>query len=96
MPYTIWKIALKPAQVQDIEVPADAEMLTISEQFDQICVWFKCDPDKPTTKRRIAMVGTGDTAPEGARYIGTGFLYGGKLVLHVFERVNAVAQLSDL
>lgn len=87
MAYTIWKAILKPTDVQDIEVPEDAELLTARDQMEQICVWFKCNPDKPMTKRRIAICGTGHAAPEGARYVGTGFLHGGQLVLHVFERV---------
>lgn len=89
MMFTVWKAILKPADVQEIEVPEDAELLTAREQFNKICVWYKCDPDNPMTKRRIAIVGTGQAAPEGARYVGTGFLEGGHLVLHVFERVTS-------
>lgn len=91
MPYTIWKTVLKVADVQDIDVPENAELLTARDQLEQMCVWFKCDPSNPTTKRRIAIVGTGHAAPEGARYVGTGFLHGGQLVLHVFERVPSVS-----
>ena len=85
---TIWKTILAPTNVQDIEVPEGAELLTARDQHEQICIWFKCDPEKPITTRRIAMCGTGHSAPEGAHYIGTGFLQGGHLVLHVFERVR--------
>jgi hypothetical protein len=85
MGYSVWKTILRIANVQDIEVPKDAELLTARDQHEQICVWFKCNPANPTTKRRIAMVGTGHPVPEGARYVGTGFLDGGQLVVHVFE-----------
>lgn len=88
MTFTIWKAVLKAQDVQDIEVPEDAELLTARDQHNEMCVWFKCDPSKPPTKRRIAIVGTGHPAPEGARYVGTGFLHGGQLVFHVFERVT--------
>ena len=88
MGYTIWKVVLKVADIQDIDVPADAELLTAREQYGELCVWFQCDPSKPMTKRRIAICGTGHSAPEGARYVGTGFLSAGALVLHVFERVT--------
>jgi hypothetical protein len=88
MGYTIWKSVLKATDVQDIDVPEDAELLTAREQYGELCVWFKCDPSKPATKRRVAICGTGHPAPEGARYVGTGFLSGGALVLHVFERVG--------
>lgn len=87
MSYTIWKTVLKVADVQDIDVPEDAELLTAREQNEQLCIWFKCDPSKPTSKRRVAICGTGHSAPEGARYVGTGHLMEGQLVLHVFERV---------
>lgn len=85
---TIWKATLKATDVQDIEVPADAELLTARDQHGELCVWFKCNPMNPPTKRRIAIVGTGHPAPEDARYVGTGFLHGGQLVFHVFERIN--------
>jgi hypothetical protein len=92
MSFTIWKAVLDLTDVQDIEVPADAELLTAREQYGSICVWFKCDPSRPMTKRRVAICGTGHPAPEGARYVGTGFLSGGALVLHVFERVSSSPQ----
>jgi len=85
--YTIWKAILAPTGIQDIEVPEGAELLTARDQLEQICVWFKCDPSKPPSKRCIAICGTGHPAPEDARYVGTGFLHGGQLVLHVFESV---------
>ena len=86
MNYTIWKAILKPVDVQDIEVPEGAELLTARDQFEQLCIWFTCDPEKQMTKRRIAICGTGHAAPQDARYVGTGFLHGGQLVFHVFER----------
>lgn len=87
MAMTIWKATLSALNIQDIDVPEGAEILTARDQHNEICVWFKCDPSKPCTKRRIAICGTGHPAPEIDRYIGTGFLYGGQLVFHVFERV---------
>ena len=82
--YTIWKVVLKTDLVQDIEVPEGAEMLTAREQHNQICVWLKCDPSRPKSKRRIAVIETWQAAPEGARYIGTGFLEDGRS-FHVFD-----------
>lgn len=85
MTYTIWKIVLKLADIQDIEVPEGAELLTAREQNEQPCVWFKCDPSKPTINRCIRLCATGDSASQHARYIGTCFLQKGQLVFHVFE-----------
>ena len=81
----IWKTALSAADVQEIDVPEGAELLTAREQHGLCCVWFSCDPDKPMTKRRIAIVGTGYPVPEGGIYIGTCFVMWGQLVFHIFE-----------
>ena len=88
-PQTIWKAVLKPADMQQIEVPFGAELLCAREQHEQICVWFRCDPTAGKEKRDIAIVGTGHGAPgrEG-RYLGTASLEGGSLMFHVFERVS--------
>jgi hypothetical protein len=86
---TIWKIALRATDFQEIEVPAGAEILCAREQFEQICVWFRCDPDAAKEKRAIAIVGTGHPAPaDDGRYLGTASLSGGQLMFHVFERVG--------
>lgn len=88
MNLTIWKATLKALDVQEVEVPESAEFLTAREQNETLCVWFRCDPSRRLTKRRIAVCGTGHPAPSDGRYIGTGFLMGGQLVFHVFERTH--------
>ena len=94
-PSVIWKAALQPVDAQQIEVPAGAELLCAREQYEQICVWFRCDPTAPKEKRDIAIVGTGHDAPgnEG-RYIGTASLHGGNLIFHVFERVSNAPRVT--
>lgn len=83
---TIWKTALRTSNLQDVEVPEGAEFLTAREQHGGLCIWFKCDPERRLTKRRIRISGTGHEFPaESARYIGTGFLHDDHLVFHVFE-----------
>ena len=88
MERTIWKAVLRPTEVQEIEVPAGAELLCAREQRGQICVWYRCDPDPRITKvkRAIALVGTGHAAPPKGRYLGTASLRAGDLMFHVFER----------
>lgn len=83
---TIWKAVLKPADVQEIEVPAGAELLCAREQYEEICVWFRCDPTAAKVGREVTIVGTGHPAPPDGRYIGTASLCGGQLIFHVFER----------
>lgn len=85
---TIWKTTLKPADVQAIDVPAGSELLCAREQHEQICVWFRCDPDQPRETRNIAIVGTGHNTPDGGRYLGTASLKGGQLIFHIFAWPN--------
>lgn len=86
----IWKAILKPIAVQDIEAPEGAEILCAHEQYEQICVWFRCDPNAETVCRKIAIVATGAPAPAATdgRYLGTAFLRESQLVFHVFERTS--------
>lgn len=85
---TVWKATLKPANVQPVQVPRGAEFLCAREQHEQICVWFRCDPAQPMEARDIAIVGTGNGAPDAdGRYLGTASLQGGALMFHVFERL---------
>lgn len=88
---TIWKTVLETTDVQAILVPEGAEMLCAREQHEQIAVWFRCDPDKPKAPRTIAIVGTGHPAPDlgDGRYLGTASLHGGKLMFHVFEKLDS-------
>lgn len=87
MTRTIWKATLQPADIQELMVPAGAEFLTAREQFEHICVWYRCDPSKPLEPRKLAIVGTGNPAPDDdGRYLGSVSLQGGRLIFHVFEQ----------
>lgn len=87
MAHTIHKAVLKPADVQEIMVPEGAEMLSAREQFDDICVWYRCDPSRRLRPRKLAIVGTGHPAPdESGRFLGTASLHGGQLMFHIFEQ----------
>jgi len=86
MTHTIWKTILAPTDMQEIDVPEGAELLTVREQHEQICLWFRCNPSNDLKKRQIVICGTGHSIPEGFRYpyVGTAFLDGGQLVFHIF------------
>jgi len=85
MESTIWKSVLFPVNIQEIEVPAGAEMLCAREQNEQVCVWYRCNPMAAKEKRTIEICGTGHPAPKG-RHLGTASLIEGSLILHVFEK----------
>lgn len=86
---TIWKETIKPVAVQEVMLPKGAEILCAREQWEQPCIWFRCDPMAQKEPRKIAICGTGHAAPEGgeSRYLGTALLQRGALVLHVFEQI---------
>lgn len=85
---TIWKTELRVTDFQEIEIPVGAEILCVREQYDTICLWYRCDPGAPKEKRGIYINGTGHSMiDEDARYLGTAHCHGGRLIWHVFERV---------
>lgn len=86
MSQTIWKTILKPETVQRVVVPAGAEILCAREQYDDICIWYRCDPHAPKETRSIAVIRTGTAAPDDGRFLGTASLRGGALMFHMFER----------
>lgn len=88
---TIWKQVLESTDRQMIDIPGGAELLSAREQHDQICIWFRCDPNAPKALREIAIVGTGHDAPPFGntwRFLGTASLYSGNLMFHVFEKIT--------
>lgn len=87
---TIWKAILNPADLQTIDVPIGSEFLFAREQFEQICVWYRCDPNAAKRPVKIAICGTGHTAPEreNGKYLGTACLQGGALMFHVFQEMT--------
>lgn len=85
----IWKVILKVTDTQEIEVPAGSRFLCAREQANQVCVWFRCNPDVAKSKRTILICGTDHDAPEyqDAAYLGTAIVNGGAYVWHVFEKL---------
>lgn len=84
----IWKTVLEVKNFQEIKVPEGAEFICAREQYEDICVWYRCDPEAPLEKRGIYVHGTGHSMiDDTAKYIGTASVAGGKLIWHVFERV---------
>ncbi len=85
MTQTIWKTTLQVVDMQTVQLPRGAEILCAREQFEDVCLWFKCDPKEPPEQRKIFIYPTGGAAPTDARYLGTVSLMGGNLIYHVFE-----------
>lgn len=80
----IWKFPLADGMAQDIEMPMHAEILTVQVQNGLACLWAKVNPENVKKARRIHVVGTGHTVPQGAfGYLGT--IQQGMFVWHIFE-----------
>lgn len=88
MSMSIWKTVLGNCSLQKIKVPKGAEFLCAREQFERVCVWYRCDPGAEQVECIVALVQTGDHAPADGKYLGTAMLAGGSFVLHVFLKVG--------
>lgn len=87
---TVHKTTINFEDVSDcveIDCPAHSEILSAAVQYPgQIAIWYRCDPGHPKTRRTIHVVGTGQPAPAGARFISTLLLRNGALVFHLFDK----------
>lgn len=83
---TIWKFVLQP--VCELEIPKGAELLSLHEQGEDICLWALVDPAAEKEVRKFCGFGTGHDVPDTPlKFIGTAHLRGGALVFNVFEQV---------
>lgn len=82
----VWKYPIETGE-SCIEMPEGAQLLFVDTQSDLICLWALVDPDATKEKRHFMLVGTGHDVPDQTKldYIGSGMLFGGQLVFHVFE-----------
>lgn len=87
----IWKFELSITDVQEVDIPFPARVLSVGNQRDELVLWALVDPDDELMTVKIRIVGTGnpfdfelfDDARQ-AKFIGT-VLMGNGLVWHVFE-----------
>lgn len=86
----IFKYPLEVTDVQTIQIPQGATILTVQVQYDKPCIWALVDPNEPVESRQIEIYGTGQQLDEDVRrrYIGTFQLRGGALIFHVFEPIK--------
>lgn len=88
MAQSVWKITLVVSDIQEIEVPKGSVFLHAAEQYGDIAIWFRCDPDASIEKRKIRIAGTGGSIDERLQYIGTAHLSRGQSIFHVFEVIS--------
>ena len=84
---TIWKKELETTDIQLVEMPLDAELLTAQVQNETLNLWFKVDTEKLKVNREIFIYGTGNPIPDNvnAVYVATYQLLNGNAIFHVFD-----------
>jgi hypothetical protein len=92
MKKTIWKFQFEVADIFVIEMPKDAEILTIQSQNGNPCMWALVNPEEEKEERHFEMYGTGhdiyyDMGVD-RQYIGSFQMLSGDLIFHIFERIN--------
>lgn len=82
----IFKYPLKVDDLQMVEMPSGAAILTVQTQNGVPCIWAAVDPDAKRIKRAFVTYGTGHPMDDGPakHYVGTYQLRDGALVFHVF------------
>jgi len=81
----IWKYPLKITYRQKVRMPKWAEILSVGNQNDELCLWVMCQPSGMDDMRVIEIIGTGNPISNGERkFIGTVAMK--QSIWHVFER----------
>ena len=79
---TIWKFVIPLQHAVKIDMPVNADLLTVQLQGDVPTLWASVDPEAQRATRVLTIIGTGREAPEG-RYVGTWQQDG--FVWHLFD-----------
>jgi hypothetical protein len=86
---TIWKYDVPVEDTAYVEMPEDAEILHVGQQFpvniSSVTVWARVDPGAPLSHRKLYMRGTGHELGADLPHLGTVIVAGGSLVWHVFD-----------
>lgn len=85
---TIWKYPLLISDRVTLDMPMDAQVLTVQVQHDIACLWVLCDSNQSLVTRHFKVIGTGHPIPANImEYVGTFQIEEGALVFHVFELI---------
>jgi hypothetical protein len=85
----IWKWTLQVTDLQQVQMPRGAQVLSVQMQGGAPQLWALVDEKASTEPRTFATYGTGNPMPEVAdygRFVDTYQMHGGSLVFHVFEQ----------
>ena len=87
MNQTIWKYNIRIDDVQIIEMPKTARLLSVQIQHKMVAIWVMVNPKLPMVNRIIKMAGTGHDMSSRIMgdFLGTIQIENGALVFHVFD-----------
>lgn len=91
MDKTIWKYELNVADITYIDMPENAEILSIHIQDEIPCIWALVDKDNINETRVFEIYGTGHPITgnhKNKKFIGTFLINNDTLVFNVFEYSN--------
>jgi len=83
---SIWKFKLRETDKQEVEMPANARVLSAGiDPSGELVVWALCDQNAPKVVRVVAVLGTSNPywPDESAKFIGT--VLQSPFVWHVFD-----------
>ncbi len=85
----VYKYGLRLMDLSCIRMPKNAKILTVGVQGGDVFLWaLICPSEIETEERTFRIAGTGHEISNGKfEFIGTVFLHGDQLVLHVFEAI---------
>lgn len=83
----IYKYVLNSHDITILEMPIDAEILTVQYQFGSVCIWALVDYTNENESRLFGVIPTGQlfNEKEIRKYLGTVQENGGQFIWHVFE-----------
>lgn len=88
---TVFKYEIPIDDEVSVMMPRWAQVLSVGNQGEKLCVWARVDTDDELTPRKFRVAGTGHPLDDERTldFLGTVQFYGGALVFHVFEIFNA-------
>jgi outer membrane lipoprotein SlyB len=85
----IWKWTLDVTDLQTVDMPNGAQVLSVQLQYDRPQLWAMVDETASVEPRTFATYSTGHLIPAFVNYgkfVGTYQMHGGSAVFHVFEQ----------
>lgn len=82
----IWKYPISMEDSQTIQIPVDAEILSVKLQHNKPVMWVKLDTEASKVVRHFTLYATDEILPPRiGKYIDTFQMHNDNLVFHVFE-----------